>query len=79
MVSIGGGTDDKFVDNSVLDIYDIGAAGWTKQSTLGETIGTRVNHCAVRATAKVGGVLTHQVSARGALHEALDRSEPRPR
>lgn len=49
------------MDNSVLDVYDIGAGGWTKQSTLGDTIGSRVNHCAVRASAKVAGVETHQI------------------
>jgi hypothetical protein len=39
LVSIGGATDQRYVDNSVLDVYDIGAQGWTKQSTLGDTMG----------------------------------------
>lgn len=39
LVAIGGATETKFVDNSVLDVYDIGARGWTKQSTLGDTMG----------------------------------------
>ncbi|GAA5880857.1 hypothetical protein JCM1840_003301 [Sporobolomyces johnsonii] len=61
LVSVGGATDSQYVDNSVLDVFDIGAGGWTKQSTLGDTIGTRVNHCAVRGTAKVHGVETHHI------------------
>lgn len=62
LVSIGGGTATQYVDDgSVLDIYDIGAGGWTKQSTLGDRIGTRVNHCSVRASAKVHGVETHHM------------------
>ncbi|KAK4699310.1 hypothetical protein P7C70_g6953, partial [Phenoliferia sp. Uapishka_3] len=83
LVAIGGATEDQYVDNSVLDVYDIGAAGWTKQATLGDTLGdcarlhrlswlsahclidlalvSRVNHCAVRASAKVHGVETHQI------------------
>lgn len=40
LVSIGGATDQRYVDNSVLDVYDVGAGGWTKQSTLGDTLGT---------------------------------------
>ncbi|KAI5477155.1 Kelch-type beta propeller domain containing protein [Pseudohyphozyma bogoriensis] len=56
LVAIGGATDTAYVDNSVLDVFDIGAGGWTKQATLGNTIGSRVNHCAVRGTAKVHGV-----------------------
>ncbi|KAM0750944.1 hypothetical protein T439DRAFT_343057 [Meredithblackwellia eburnea MCA 4105] len=61
LVAVGGATATQYVDNSVLDVFDIGANGWTKQSTLGDTIGSRVNHCAVRASAKVNGVLTHQI------------------
>ncbi|GAA5922899.1 hypothetical protein JCM1841_003775 [Sporobolomyces salmonicolor] len=65
LVSIGGATDSQYVDNSVLDVFDIGTGGWTKQSTLGDTIGTRVNHCAVRGTAKVHGVETHHIFVYG--------------
>ncbi|GAA5867629.1 hypothetical protein JCM3774_001536 [Rhodotorula dairenensis] len=66
LVSIGGGTATQYVeDGSVLDIYDIGAGGWTKQSTLGDRIGPRVNHCAVRASAKVHGVDTHHIITYG--------------
>ncbi|GAA5946615.1 hypothetical protein JCM3765_000319 [Sporobolomyces pararoseus] len=61
LVSVGGATDSRYVDNSVLDVYDIGAGGWTKQSTLGDTLDPRVNHCAVRGTAIVNGVETHHI------------------
>ncbi|GAA5825789.1 hypothetical protein JCM5353_001428 [Sporobolomyces roseus] len=61
LISIGGATDTQYVDNAVLDVYDIGAEGWTKQSTLGDTIGARVNHCAVRGTAVVNGMETHHI------------------
>lgn len=81
LVAIGGATETKFVDNSVLDIYDIGARGWTKQSTLGDTIGSRINHCAVRASAKVDGVLTHQVRCffQGPFVRMRRSSTPSPR
>ncbi|KAL8280709.1 hypothetical protein RQP46_007032 [Phenoliferia psychrophenolica] len=65
LVAIGGATSSAYVDNSVLDVYDIGASGWTKQSTLGTTLPPRVNHCAVRASAKVHGVETHQIFVYG--------------
>lgn len=39
IVAIGGATETQFVDNSVLDVYDLGSGGWTKQSTLGDTMG----------------------------------------
>ncbi|GAA5936076.1 uncharacterized protein JCM15063_002700 [Sporobolomyces koalae] len=65
LVSIGGATDRQYVDNAVLDVYDIGAQGWTKQSTLGDTIGARVNHCAVRGTAVVNGVATNHIFVYG--------------
>lgn len=39
IVAIGGATETQFVDNSVLDVYDLGSEGWTKQSTLGDTMG----------------------------------------
>lgn len=66
LVSIGGATATQYVeDGSVLDIYDIGAGGWTRQSTLGDRIGSRINHCAVRASAKVHGVETHHIITYG--------------
>ncbi|GAA5985185.1 hypothetical protein JCM10908_002559 [Rhodotorula pacifica] len=66
LVSIGGATATQYVeDGSVLDIFDIGAGGWTRQSTLGDRIGARINHCAVRASAKVHGVETHHIITYG--------------
>ncbi|GAA5836726.1 hypothetical protein JCM3766R1_007002 [Sporobolomyces carnicolor] len=65
LVSIGGATDQRYVDNSVLDVYDVGAGGWTKQSTLGDTLDPRVNHCAVRGTAVVNGIETHHIFVYG--------------
>lgn len=38
-MAVGGATSTQYVDNSVLDVFDIGAGGWTKQATLGDTIG----------------------------------------
>lgn len=73
LVSIGGATSTQFVDNSVLDVYDLGTHGWTKQSTLGDKFGTRINHCAVRATAKIDGKLTHQIFIYGG--QQLNQSE----
>ncbi|GAA5864212.1 hypothetical protein JCM8547_001294 [Rhodosporidiobolus lusitaniae] len=55
LVSIGGATQSQYVDNSVLDIYDIGAGGWTRQSVSGASVGSRVNHCTVRGTQLVDG------------------------
>lgn len=62
LVSIGGATQTQYVeDGSVLDVYDIGAAGWTRQSTLGARVGSRINHCAVRGSAKVHGQQVHHI------------------
>jgi hypothetical protein len=36
------------VDNTVLDVYDIGAGAFVKQATQGNIMTPRVNHCAVR-------------------------------
>lgn len=65
MVSIGGGNANQMLDNSILDVYDIGADGWSKQATQGRTIGPRVGHCAVRGSANVNGVLQHQIFVYG--------------
>lgn len=51
----------QFVDNSILDVFDIGSNGWTKQATVGFPIGNRINHCAVRTTKNVGGVSFSQI------------------
>ncbi|GAA5825864.1 hypothetical protein JCM11251_000031 [Rhodosporidiobolus azoricus] len=73
LVSIGGATSEAYVDNSVLDVYDIGAQGWTRQATGGETMDRRVNHCAVRASAKVNGVQVHHIITYGG--QQLNQSE----
>ncbi|GJN93507.1 hypothetical protein Rhopal_006564-T1 [Rhodotorula paludigena] len=66
LVSIGGATQTQYVeDGSVLDVYDIGAAGWTRQSTLGARVGSRINHCAVRGSAKVHGQQVHHIIVYG--------------
>lgn len=36
------------IENTVLDIYDIGANAFVKQATQGDIMKPRVNHCAVR-------------------------------
>ncbi|GAA5843313.1 hypothetical protein JCM9279_002058 [Rhodotorula babjevae] len=62
LVSIGGATQTQYVeDGSTLDVFDIGRSGWTKQSTLGARFGSRINHCAVRGSAKVHGKQTHNI------------------
>lgn len=62
LVSIGGATQTQYVeDGSTLDVFDIGRSGWTKQSTLGARFGSRINHCAVRGSAKVHGKQTHNL------------------
>jgi hypothetical protein len=53
------------VDNSVLDIFDIGQGGWTRQSVSGASVGSRINHCAVRASAKVDGIQLHHIFVYG--------------
>ena len=35
LVSIGGGNENQLIDNSILDVYDLGAQGWVKQATQG--------------------------------------------
>lgn len=65
LVSIGGGNANQLIDNSILDVYDIGAGGWVKQATQGYTIGPRVSHCAVRGSAKVNGQMQHQIFVYG--------------
>ncbi|BGP19111.1 hypothetical protein JCM10213v2_007198 [Rhodosporidiobolus nylandii] len=73
LVSIGGATETQYVDNSVLDVYDIGAQGWTRQATTGTTMGRRVNHCSVRGSAKVDGVQVHHIFSYGG--QALNQTE----
>lgn len=64
-MAIGGATATQYIDNSVLDVFDIGLGGWTKIATAGDTIGSRVNHCAVRASADVNGTESHQIFVYG--------------
>lgn len=61
LVAIGGATESQYVSNQVLDVYDIGASAWTKQATQGFPLNSRVNHCAVRASAIVHGQEWHQI------------------
>ncbi|GAA6039319.1 hypothetical protein JCM8097_003264 [Rhodosporidiobolus ruineniae] len=65
LVSIGGATETEYVDNSVLDIFDLGSQGWTRQSTGGQTMDRRVNHCTVRGSATVNGVDAHHLFVYG--------------
>lgn len=37
LVSIGGGNENQLIDNSILDVYDLGAEGWVKQATQGRS------------------------------------------
>lgn len=38
LVSIGGGNENQLIDNTILDVYDLGAQGWVKQATQGELL-----------------------------------------
>lgn len=65
LVSIGGGNQNQLVDNTIIDVFDIGAGGWVRQATQGDIMTPRVSHCAVRGTAKVNGQLQHQIFVYG--------------
>lgn len=56
---------NRSIDNLALDIFDIGTNSWVKQATQGQIPPPRVNHCAVRGTAKVNGVPHHQIFVYG--------------
>lgn len=43
-----GGNENQMIENTVLDVYDIGSGGFVKQATQGDIMSPRVNHCAVR-------------------------------
>lgn len=45
MVAIGGATATQYVDNSLLDVFDVGSGGWSKQPTLGFPIGESFCTC----------------------------------
>ncbi|KAI9769545.1 MAG: hypothetical protein M1840_004023 [Geoglossum simile] len=53
-VGMAGGTNDTFNEMNIVDIYDIANSIWYKQATRGPTPGTRVNPCAVVASAADG-------------------------
>ncbi|MBW0553315.1 hypothetical protein O181_093030 [Austropuccinia psidii MF-1] len=69
LVSIGGGQNfqstnqnsNRSIDNSALDVFDLATKTWVKQATQGKIPSPRVNHCAVRGTAKVNGNAIHQI------------------
>lgn len=73
LVSIGGGQNfqsttqnsNRSIDNSALDVFDLETKSWVKQATQGDIPPPRVNHCAVRGTAKVNGVPQHQIFVYG--------------
>ena len=65
LVLIGGGNDNQMIDNSVLDIYDVGAGAFVKQPTQGQIMTPRVNHCAVRGSAVVGNEEQHMIYVYG--------------
>lgn len=65
LVMIGGGNDEQMIENSVLDVYDIGAGAFVKQSTQGQIMTPRVNHCAVRGSAIVNDEEQHMIYVYG--------------
>ncbi|KAH9807902.1 hypothetical protein DFH28DRAFT_1001077 [Melampsora americana] len=73
LVSIGGGQNfqsttqnsNRSIDNSALDVFDLETKSWVKQATQGDIPPPRVNHCAVRGTAKVNGEPQHQIFVYG--------------
>lgn len=65
LVLIGGGNDEQMIENSVLDVYDIGAGAFVKQATQGQIMTPRVNHCAVRGSAIVNGEEQHMIYVYG--------------
>ncbi|KAI8447109.1 hypothetical protein BY996DRAFT_4593888 [Phakopsora pachyrhizi] len=64
LVAIGGGRN-YHIDNSALDVFDLATQTWVKQATQGKVPPPRVNHCAVRGTAKVNGNPIHQIFVYG--------------
>lgn len=69
LVAIGGGQNfqslsqnsNRSIDNSALDVFDLSTKTWVKQATQGTIPTPRINHCAVRGTAKVNGNPIHQI------------------
>lgn len=67
-----GGNLEQVLDNSVLDVYDIGAGAFVKQATQGSIMTPRLSHCAVRGSAIVNGQEQHQIFVYGG--QAANRS-----
>lgn len=44
-MSIGGGNENQLIDNSILDVYDLGAEGWVKQATQGKHMTNPCSSC----------------------------------
>lgn len=73
LVAIGGGQNfqsitqnsNRSIDNSALDVFDLASKTWVKQATQGKIPSPRINHCAVRGTAKVNGNPIHQIFVYG--------------
>ncbi|OAV98673.1 hypothetical protein PTTG_07694 [Puccinia triticina 1-1 BBBD Race 1] len=73
LVAIGGGQNfqsvsqnsNRSIDNSALDVFDLSSKTWVKQATQGNIPSPRINHCAVRGTAKVNGNPIHQIFVYG--------------
>ncbi|KAA1135319.1 hypothetical protein PGTUg99_009622 [Puccinia graminis f. sp. tritici] len=73
LVAIGGGQNfqslsqnsNRSIDNSALDVFDLSTKTWVKQATQGNIPSPRINHCAVRGTAKVNGNPIHQIFVYG--------------
>lgn len=72
LVLIGGGNDNQMIENSILDVYDIGAGAFVKQASQGQIMTPRVNHCAVRGSAIVNGEEQHHIFVYGG--QASNRS-----
>jgi hypothetical protein len=51
LISLAGGTNDTFTQMNTVDVYDIAASQWYRQSTNGPTPSIRVNPCGVVAAA----------------------------
>lgn len=58
------------IENTILDVYDIGAGAFVKQATQGDIMKPRVNHCAVR------GMFAARKAVRQLLSGTLCRQVP---
>ena len=55
-----GGNLNQMIDNSILDVYDIGSNAFVKQATQGSIMGPRMNHCAVRGKSDASTTVEHR-------------------